>query len=1054
MKTKALTRLNKILLAVLCAVFALSAGLVLAFSLNADGDNVEIKDQYVVGDVLFFPKNQFEVEGKKYTYESFIVKPDGSNVKSERITFDKTGVYTLTYVKEVDGKFYSEEYEINVVAPIFEVTSNRAQAVYHENYVYTAKDDTKGGATVSKDTGMSGISVSLTYGSTFKYNKVIDLREFDPNEPIVSFFATPSHIPYRDMTDITVKLTDVYDEGNTVYYNISALTLRYGLSTWNANATQAHVGTSMSELYGIMGDSVGSGHTWYRYGFETAHSFHGRFLNSCGEADVSKIESPLNKWSDDILVGDQILTMAIDENTGYVYGSKNKYPGHDDYHTSSKDGSFLAANLKDGTVYSSIWKGFTTGEVYLEISCDNYERDTANFFISTLGHEDFSNEYTEGGVIPEITINSGAYGDNAPNASVGKAYPLFDATGRTINGEVPATVAVYYNYDTSNAISVDVDNNAFVPDRAGKYTIIYTVKDSYGHANTKRFDVLAKESTDEFTASLKSALPTALMGEKITLPAVNAENAFGDIIYTITVTKPNGEVVELDGDTYIFDVSGNHTVRYLVTDYVGQTTEVTYTVNATVNGTPLSYDELHLPNYLAKGFTAKFPEYTFYDYSGDTVKKIPATITVKDGSGNHVLSGNTYQVKDASDIEVTYSATINGVTKSLPAKTIKIIDPMKEGSTNKIDVSKFAIPTGNAEVASLSGGARVTSNAKDGGITTYQPIVANGAMIKAQIDKTNNNFNKLTVTLTDAYNSNEQLQVSFVRSTLNEGSMIFYFNGNRTFATVNTTFNNGSVITVKYSNGVMKINISEVSIVVDKYLNGESFNGFSSGLVNVNVDMQDVRGLSTVVISQIGSQSLRSSVQFDNGKPDIAINGTYTISTKPTENFKIFSAISADVIDYNIITSLSVQDPDKNYVVSKDGVELREVPFDREYEIDLSVFGTYSIVYSSKDSKNNEQKLTVTVGVYDFEKPTITIDGKVKLTAKLGDKVEFPKASVIDNVDIDLPYYVYIRRPDQVYLPDYKVTVFDQVGIYKITYLAVDSAGNTTVIEHDVTVTK
>lgn len=1058
MKAKALTSFNKILLAVLCAIFALSAGIILAFSLDADGDNVDLKDQYVVGDVLFFPKNEFEVEGKKYTYETFIVRPDGSTIKGERVAFSDAGVYTLMYVKDVDGKVYSEEYEIKVVAPIYEVTSNRSTATYYDNYVYKAYDKSRG-INVERDTGHSGIHVTLTQGARFKYNKVIDLREFKPNEPLVSLFVTPSEIPLRDMTDIFIKVTDAYNEGNSIFCNVSALTHKYGASAWNTKETEFFVGTSLSELRAIRGNVIERGDTWYRYGYGSNHSWSGReWKQKHVDGNVYTVDMwnpELITWQDEIIVGTQFISLAIDETNGYVYGPINRtsHTNPEPWCTST-DGSGLIANVKDGTVYSSIWSGFTTGEVYLELYCANYEKDTANFFINKLGHEDFSEMYFEGGSMPGVIVDSGEYGDKVPNALVGKAYPLFDANGRTIQGEVPADVNVYYNYDSSSSVSVNVENGAFVPDRAGDYAIIYSVKDNYGHVNSKRFDIKAYDSTGAFTATTVTTLSSALMGEEIKLPEIIAENAFGNIDNNITVTKPNGEVVNVDGDTYIFDVSGNHTVKYALTDYVGQTTEITYTVNATVNGTPVGRGVLHLPEYLAKGFTAKFPEYNFYDYSGDVVKAIPATITVKDASGSHVLPGNTYAVTGTEDIEVTYSATIGGVTKSLDTKTIKVIDPMRADAPNKIDASKFVIPYGDAEVSAVSGGANVYCDNADGGFTTYQPIIANGAQVKLQIDKELNNFSKVTVTFTDAYNLDQQLQVSFVKVGITDGKIAFYYNGDRTYAAIAPTFLNGGVLSVKFQGGVMKINVSEVSIIVDKYLNGEAFNGFTSGLVNIDVKLEEVKAGSAVIVNQIGSQSLRSSVQFDNGKPDIVVNGLYNVSAVPGQKIKIFSAQAADVLDYNITGYVSVQDPDKNYVLATDGTELREVDFSKEYEVELAIYGTYSIVYTAKDSRGNEQRYTAAIGVYDFEKPTITLDGKIKETAKLGDEIEIPEASVVDNIDTDVPYYVYIRRPDQIYLPASKVPTYDQEGVYSITYIALDTAGNANIIVYKVTVTK
>jgi len=103
-----------------------------------------------------------------------------------------------------------------------------------------------------------------------------------------------------------------------------------------------------------------------------------------------------------------------------------------------------------------------------------------------------------------------------------------------------------------------------------------------------------------------------------------------------------------------------------------------------------------------------------------------------------------------------------------------------------------------------------------------------------------------------------------------------------------------------------------------------------------------------------------------------------------------------------------------------------------------------SIIYSVKDSSNNETTTERKLVIGDNENPSITLKGNTTINLYLGDKYYEPGYTASDNCDGDITNKVVSTGSVDT----------SKIGSYKIKYEVSDSVGNTSSIERTVIVRK
>jgi hypothetical protein len=105
----------------------------------------------------------------------------------------------------------------------------------------------------------------------------------------------------------------------------------------------------------------------------------------------------------------------------------------------------------------------------------------------------------------------------------------------------------------------------------------------------------------------------------------------------------------------------------------------------------------------------------------------------------------------------------------------------------------------------------------------------------------------------------------------------------------------------------------------------------------------------------------------------------------------------------------------------------------------LSDIGTYSIIYSAKDSAGNESSTARTVFVKDVVAPVITLIGSSNLTISYGEPYNEQGATAIDDTDGNVDVNI-------------NGSVGEELGNYILTYSAIDTSGNESSIQRAVIV--
>ena len=104
-----MTKTHKII--IIAAVFALCVTSAIAFAAGFTGGNTfadEIKEEYFVGDEFDIPAGKVNADGREVSASATLHYPGGRASASNRQILDESGLYTLEYYADVNGKRYTE----------------------------------------------------------------------------------------------------------------------------------------------------------------------------------------------------------------------------------------------------------------------------------------------------------------------------------------------------------------------------------------------------------------------------------------------------------------------------------------------------------------------------------------------------------------------------------------------------------------------------------------------------------------------------------------------------------------------------------------------------------------------------------------------------------------------------------------------------------------------------------------------------------------------------------------------------------------------------------
>ncbi len=986
--------------------------------------DVNIAESYVVGEVVDFPAGKVSDGQNEYDAQTVLYYPDGSVKMLSSAKLTLSGIYTLEYRAFINGKYLKTEKQFEAKEKLYEVSSSISSADYKV-------DDTH------YNTGLEGIVVDLAEGTSFNFNKAIDIRELG-TKPIITLGLLPTVAGERDCNTLTITLTDAYDPLNQVI--VQTATVHPGSyqdkrTSFQQCVSMMFAGTSPFALKAYRAGKYESTDTWYRYGYETHVSFSGAVSYNGSTYTVTE------KYK-----GEQFITVALDLENKIVRGPVNTAS------EVNRDGGTLIADLSNENVYDTAWKGFTTGEVYVSIACGEYEKASTSIIITQVGNEDLSKDYFVGASSPEVFIDTEVYEqENVPTGVVGTDYRLFSATTYDYyNGKQTIIPRVFFNYGSPSRVEYSVSNGKFKPDRAGEYTFVYAVDDGFGQHVEKTLKINVIDDAIELDVQLPSnPLSEVKAGLSIDLARPIVSGGSGIVKETVTATL-NGNAVVVNDYTFTPKAIGEYTIKYVYEDYLGTTEEVSYILEAISNDIPVAETDIILPKYLIEGKMIELPDCTFIDYSSVATSVTNKKVTVVDGDGEHVLNGYTYTVKADNDGFVTfkYSATSATGTCNVPDIKVPVLDTYntieEDGYEREVlDFSKyFELSQGvDAHVEEFD---LAFTTERNGKIEFINPLISELFTIKLKINSEKRDFSSLVLWLRDSVDSDICLKLELKKKNDANKSIEVYINDAVMTVSPLATFANDRILTITY-NGKKEINFGsyDTSFSFKYDYNRKPFEGFPSNKVYFELEFAGVTGVSEFSISQIANQTINSFTEEDFVGPQVVPLGQFELVNNIGTKLNIYKAIACDVLDTYADIKISVKKPDGTYATAEDGTLLKSAP-NGEYSLVLNEFGSYNVQYNAFDSNGNSGTFTRNISVYDFIPPELYIEDEIDKTADVGDKIDLPSATVSDNrtATKDITIEVIVYNPNGSWKMYASGMKYEAKGTYIVRYLAIDGEGN------------
>lgn len=955
----------------------------------------QMKTEYVVGEKFTVPTAKIVYNAAEYAAESAkVVYPSGVAYAKNEVVLDEAGEYSIIYYKNLDGTSLQGKITFNV--------SNSVYSVGEKSSVVYGGDD-------RLSPSVSGLKVSLKNGDVFKYNVPIDLTGRTKREAILNFIPLPAAQGEADANVVYVKLTDAYDADNYIL-----------VKTWHAD----FLGTAAGDFFGRAYQSAG-GSNQTLTGIQVVSSssliYNGNYYSKrVGTSQGFEANCSFTAVKG---YGEYTYSLSMNYADKEIYGCK-QFNGR---------GGNLIVDLDNPLFFTEFWDGFTTGECYLSIYADEYNKLDFNFLITDILSENLSaTDYVDTDK-PTLNVETaeGVY------ALTGRAFKIFPATALDVySGKIDCDVKVFYN----GYANVSVSDGYFTPTRAGRYTIVYTAKGLYGAITEKKITVDAFDRPNTDITDF-GALPSALTtGVEADIPSPTVVGASG--IYELKICAKHTENAQAsyeltkkgDGFAFVPLYSGEYTLYYDVTDNNGT---VRFERNIVVAaGTACLKNQPDIPRYFIKNASYDIGTLAGYELSsGVPVEKPVETYYSFDGGAYTKLEGKVLQISANDNVKLKFKC--ENVWLDDETKTVSVIDVGY--GTSAIQTAKYFVSPDDSlrfEGENSYDYAVFVPYSEDAEMEFIKDVYIDAFSITFRVPEGYCNFRTIEITLKSG---DELLSVKLSADGASES--VITVNDSVSYLSTES-FAAGGTYVLEYSNRTRSLRVNSKTYILSESV----FAGFSdiTGTIGVALHGVDLSESSKLYLYKINNQIIRDKEDNDHTAPELyqqIDNGLKSINDVIVlKNIKAF-----DVLSLYCECKLTVSGPNGNfdYVVSQEGVTLNEVDASGEYTVKFDKYGTYTIKLTYKDELNNYGSKVFTATVRDFEAPVIEIDKTVQ-EEKVGSKIKVREYTVKDNIDEqkDVETFVVIIAPMGIsYYVEDEFTVQTK-GTYTVIVTAKDKSNN------------
>ena len=922
----------------------------------------------------------------------------------------------ILFIGIISSTVFFKNDSVVAESELFTVTKNNSSVSYA---TYDAAEHDSNGTGVTGK--VTGAYVRLAAGDTLYYNKVIDVNGKTAEDIISRIIVTPDVIGVADFRELEIRLTDAYDSDNYVVMNTRA----------SNEVTHTAYAKAMANCGQSMGGWEHNSNTFFSgstnaYGFVMRICFDGNINSSAGH--ITSLE-------------ENSAIFALDYDSLSVHHGRTNNP------------NTMVCSLEED--FFSPWEGFTTGECFLSVSCSQYSGETANFVVASVYDEKITGVGEFEKSAPEVIIDYSEYdANNIPLAEVNKPYKVLGATAVSpYSSDIAITVSV-----THDNTSVKVTNNSvFTPSEPGIYTVTYSAVYDDGVPGSASYDVVAGE-VPEITLKLPDEKTVSgFAGNLIEIASPVVEGGSGKVKIT-PVVSVNGAEIELEGYAFRPVEAGTYSVMLNAEDYIGNTAYAEYSVNITKGNKAVFIDKPSVPKYFISGTSYIIKDYYAYDFTDGSGNKVKTSVTFDDAyaKGKRAVNGEiTPLAKTNGDVTtVTYTANLNGYKSyySVEVPTV-VVRSGEEGDYINIENLFYAGENGVAKGSTLTEEGTELLFIKDTSFAYVNPLPAGRISLKFNGGKKIESFDKINFILTDSKDENLKIKLTYNNMP---GGLTFSLNDEAKQYKLNAPLPvEGSSITLTYieSEGTVTFNGSN-SANVKTYLGGEAFAGFTSGMVYLEIEMEQVTGAS-INILEVNSKIMKNGKDYI--RPTVYSIGEYGGTFDINDVYVIPGIFGVDLVDGQLPVYITVKRPDDSIYVGADGTVYDNILYENQHAVVLDEFGKFSISAVCTDNDGHKGSFSYIVSVVDDEKPVLTIEGRVPTEGKVGETILLPSCSVADNNDGQATARIILRSYNgaQYSIPmDKRSFVPQNAGTYEVVYMATDESGNMIVKSYFIKVTK
>ena len=951
------------------------------------------REQYFVGQRISATDAYGFYCGKSYPVKFTVTAPDGfvSEV-ADSYTLSKEGSYTLSASAQIEGEKVEKTFVVTVASGLqsfltdVDGFNSGTPGLRYEN-------------TQTLSSSNEGLVLDMTSATAgFRYNGIIDLNELGKNTPVISF--NTNHTYGGSISAVEVTLTDIYDPNNKVAVSFNR----------NSDMTAESMGYDNTLVSATFGNTkVGANNykplTSDAVAWET--TFHS-YWRSDAYISSKKTYGPAESV--------QSFNFAYDAQNQVVY-SYGKYHlvGWDEggkpsesYPTTAEVDWYPIADLQ-GSKLVEKFKGFTTGEVYLDLAV-------------TAGRGDVI-VYSIGGV--DISGLSEGYGDDNSLALGGFGLGL--PAVKNMPYELPAG---FEELVTDMEITISKDGktishqgNTFTPTETGEYTVSFEAVNQYGTPICKEVTITAIEKP-ELTVSYP--VSSVKMGELYTVQEP-VTSGYGTVNCAITV---NGKEVK-PGDK--LKVTEEMKISVTASDLM-DTKQIAAELSVNRDYVEFTGD---FPRSALCATEFTFPEMTVYDHLAQ--KELDYTVYI----GGKKQNAAILLPQEPAVLKVEYRTERGSRYYDLNVRSAEVVS----GS------DALLLPKG-AEAVTNDAGTVITVRASDPVVSLPYKLSATSLPVQFVVLEDQLNFGGMELRLTDG--SGTCITVSVME--LQSATPYLYVNGENTLIQMQKqaqTFASGVyegktyyTFTLEYHDFYRALmNASKIETYVEMDVNGVAFEGFQDG-VYLDICPLEIQGsTASFAIAQVSNQYFYQSA-FEYG--DIvapALN---------TKDFIVNHAFvsSGDTLKLSGLKAYDVLTPDAAMTVTMtlaDGtVVYQDADPKTAPDVTFTDVGTYTLKIVTTDSANTKKETVCRFTVEDTESPKILIDGELPTTVKTGDSLVIPGAKAEDATATTVK--AVLLHPDfgveTISKGDGHIDAVElqnlTAGTYKIRYVATDQRGNIT----------